>query len=176
MLSSGYLLFLQFCQEGDGFACQSGSWQFEKAALCLKILCLWPRLWGVTRPVWARPEHSPQGLSKSHTGDSDWNTPWMSRGSIPPPLGTLLHVAGLKSSVFKNSGYWENNSSSWNLTQLGGTSLQTAPEWKERRDNYQNHVKLNYLPAPLNEGCVPSSSLLFSQGEKGEVCEKGNKH
>lgn len=68
--------------------------------------------------------------------------PHASKGSIPPPLGTLQHVARLKCSVFKNSGYWENNSSSWNLTQLGGTSFQTAPEWKEKRGNYQNHVKL----------------------------------
>lgn len=37
-------------------------------------------------------------------------------------------------------------------------------------------MKLNYLPAPLNEGCVPSSSLLFSQGKKMEVCEKANEH
>lgn len=97
----------------------------------------------------------------------------MSKESIPPPLGTLQHAAGLTCSLLKDSGYSENNSSPWNLTQLGESSFQTVPEWKERRSNYQNHVKLNCVPAPLNEGCVPSSSLLFTQEKENGGLGKG---
>lgn len=155
--------------EGGGWICMpKGVMAVWKSNVVLEKPVCDPDFRGVTRPMWAHSEHSLQGLRKSQSGDFRLKYPMDVKGKHSTPLGTLQHVVGLKCSLFKNSVYSENNSSSWNLTQLGQTSFQTVPEWKQRRDNYQNHVKLHYLPAPLNEGCVHSSSLLFSQGKKME--------
>lgn len=70
-LAEGICFSYSFVKRGMDLHAKGGHDSLEKQFDAWKLCVCAPDLRGVTRPVWAHPDQSPQGLRKSHTGDSD---------------------------------------------------------------------------------------------------------